>query len=243
MKKQFIRILTLIIAICLIINVGAIGVTATSDVEEYKYKEHFKKYYDSYYETTGDEFWIYYDEIYEYYSKDSTSDEQTPEFAVVYCYKGYEFTVGETVFGDYVVTSGVNYPYCLALYVITLDDYNIYTLTEAYRAGIDGMDEMLNEWFLSRPEKLPVSVSRIGDVDRDQKITVKDATVIQKYIVGLQEIKYNDVYYNISSCLKEGIVEVESLLPKLYMSDFNYDAETNIKDATAIQKYIAGIIE
>lgn len=59
----------------------------------------------------------------------------------------------------------------------------------------------------------------LGDLNSDNTIGIKDATEIQKSIVGLSELD----------------AEYQSL------GDFNADGVVDIKDATAIQKYIAGI--
>jgi len=59
----------------------------------------------------------------------------------------------------------------------------------------------------------------MGDADDDDKITVKDATAIQKHVAKIRKLS------------KTGD----------YLADFNLDGSVNIKDATAIQKYIAGI--
>lgn len=61
---------------------------------------------------------------------------------------------------------------------------------------------------------------KTGDADLDGKITVKDATQIQKHIAG--------------------IVTIDDTV--LGFADVNGDGDVNIKDATMIQKYIAGII-
>ena len=60
----------------------------------------------------------------------------------------------------------------------------------------------------------------LGDTDNDGKITVKDATLIQKAVASI--IKLDDTA---SKC-----------------ADVNADGKVNIKDATAIQKFVAHII-
>ncbi len=55
-----------------------------------------------------------------------------------------------------------------------------------------------------------------GDANCDGKVSVKDATAIQKYVAEL------------------GLVDT-------YTSDVNYDDEVTVRDATAVQKYIAGM--
>lgn len=57
--------------------------------------------------------------------------------------------------------------------------------------------------------------SLLGDVNSDDTINIKDATVIQKYLVGL------------------------SFLGSVGSADVNGDCNINVKDATLIQKYVA----
>lgn len=59
----------------------------------------------------------------------------------------------------------------------------------------------------------------MGDVNLDGRITVRDATAIQRFIAGTKE-------------LSEG---------QIFASDVNDDMRVNVKDVTAIQKHIAGI--
>ncbi len=60
----------------------------------------------------------------------------------------------------------------------------------------------------------------MGDSDADGRITVKDATLIQKHVAGL-------------ATLDEVAVGV---------SDVTADGNVNVKDATLIQKFVAGIV-
>lgn len=61
---------------------------------------------------------------------------------------------------------------------------------------------------------------KLGDVDLDGKVTIKDATLIQKYLAKM----------------------VKLTKQKNRFADFNHDGKVNIKDATAIQKFIAKIV-
>lgn len=58
-----------------------------------------------------------------------------------------------------------------------------------------------------------------GDADFDGKITIKDATVIQKHLAGIVEFSNAAIHF----------------------ADVVGDSILNIKDATAIQKYLAGL--
>ena len=59
----------------------------------------------------------------------------------------------------------------------------------------------------------------MGDVDRDQRVDVTDATAVQKHIADIEELT--------GACR--------------YLADVDDDIRVTVKDATAIQKYVAGI--
>ena len=61
----------------------------------------------------------------------------------------------------------------------------------------------------------------IGDVDLDGRISVKDATLIQKYAASLESLSVS----------------------QLVIADVDISDNVNVKDATMIQKYVAGIID
>ncbi len=71
----------------------------------------------------------------------------------------------------------------------------------------------------SKDEQDPLNEFLVGDVDLDGKITIKDATMIQKALADLLTLSY----------------ESETL------ADVDRDGIITIKDATAIQKYLADI--
>ncbi len=67
-----------------------------------------------------------------------------------------------------------------------------------------------------------------GDTNSDGKINVKDATLIQKWLVGIQAI---DLIREIGDDYMESSV----------VGDYDYDGKITVRDATAIQKTLAGI--
>lgn len=70
------------------------------------------------------------------------------------------------------------------------------------------------------PEDIPGTVLGLkGDSDKNNNVNVKDATAIQKHIVGIATID-----------------EIA-----LSLSDVDFSRDVNIKDATAIQKWVAGV--
>lgn len=84
------------------------------------------------------------------------------------------------------------------------------------------------EEFISATEKLLEAIANLklatitvllGDVDGDGKITIKDATLVQKIVAGIENHKGNSEY----------------------AADANRDDNVNVRDATEIQKHIASI--
>lgn len=61
-----------------------------------------------------------------------------------------------------------------------------------------------------------------GDCDNDGKVSVKDATCIQKYLAGISKVGF-------------------STRRRLSIADVDESESVNIKDATAIQKHCAGM--
>ncbi|MCI6653504.1 MAG: dockerin type I domain-containing protein, partial [Ruminococcus sp.] len=60
----------------------------------------------------------------------------------------------------------------------------------------------------------------IGDVNGDGQVNIRDASQIQKYILGV--VEFDD--------------------EQLAVADTNGDGEINIRDATQIQKFLLGLI-
>lgn len=237
MKK---RIVCLIFVVYLfsLFSGGSMGAYSASVVEENKYKAYFKKAYELSMPDSDNDFWEYYDEVYEYYS-DPNQENAAPDFVVAFCADGYEYTNYRFVLGEYVLNSSYFYPYTPGLFVVTPKDGKAYTLTEAYSEGIDGINEMLELW-CKNPQSAYLKTNKLHDLDGDRRITVKEATIIQKHVAELITINNNvvDVDLNVS-CPKASFPGF--YYPVVYGGDFNYDGEINIKDATAIQKYLVGL--
>ncbi|MBR2715976.1 MAG: hypothetical protein IKB73_07225 [Ruminococcus sp.] len=86
----------------------------------------------------------------------------------------------------------------------------------------DGLREMLEELNIG---------DKLGDADRDGKLTVMDATYIQMVSAGMCEYD-----------AKDDIREFYALGDAVdYISDFDRDGERTVMDATAIQMKLAGI--
>lgn len=145
----------------------------------------------------------------------------TPEIVVV---EAGESTTDEAPcinrIGKYAVANEQTYaPYGLGYFVYFPYEDKLYTLEEAYEAYPYYADIMIS--LIDYPSTGYYRL--IGNVDYDNRITIKDATRIQKRIAGCD---LGEVYRE----------ELE-----LEASDFNGDGKLNIRDATAIQKMLAHI--
>ncbi len=93
-------------------------------------------------------------------------------------------------------------------------------LSNSILESYDDLAEVLSESGIGRP---------IGDADFDMKLTVLDATYIQRVLAELCEFDTNDDisgYYDLGAGIN-------------YISDYNRDGVRNILDATVIQMHLA----
>lgn len=128
---------------------------------------------------------------------------------------------------------------------ITMDIGNVVVYSEAiysnfrYKYGVyDAVEGKFYDLFDLRREPyryeglLDVLVKQgigqlIGDMDKDGKITILDATAIQRCLAGLDDYP-RDEYYSVYDTNDNG-----------RMSDFDRDGGVSILDATAIQKIVS----
>lgn len=112
----------------------------------------------------------------------------------------------------------------------TLDNYgNVETLYATVNKSFIDLDEL----YPTLSKVAPMYMS--GDIDSDSKITIKDATLIQKYLAKIPEaldvVNDHDVGY----C----VMEVDQ---PWGLDMFGGYSEVTIKDATYIQKVVANMI-
>lgn len=119
------------------------------------------------------------------------------------------------VMGDWVVSNTGYFSHGNGFCTFVYDGESFYDIKEAWNIGLITDMSMLEDFCD------PVYVTRIGDVNRDKKIDIKDATTLQKHLAELISLP---VAYGFG-----------------YIYDYTKDGETNVKDVTAIQKYIAGL--
>ena len=212
--------------ICIILIVGlclsSIFLAGAAEVSEKgKYEQLFVERLKINLDEGGEDFGSYlYKEIYEYYSDSPTSaDEAEPDYILAFAASCLvcPIIVQETI-GEYAVVSYSDYsPYSLGYHIYVPAEDKIYTLEEAYNANIAGIDKAFTE--------SGIYAGLIGDADKNSKINIKDATLLQKH---LAKITAPMDYYG------------EYLAGMIV--DFNRDEIFNISDATAIQKHLANTV-
>ena len=225
MRKSKVKILALVMAVILLLcGVSAFG--ASGAESGYKYKDVVinKKYSYALAEpnATSPDLYLTYRELYEYYSSENTTD--TPDYVLIYLSEdNYGSMYTAHLFGDYVSNNNNwKFPFKFGYGIYLPETDELYDLTEAYAKGIDGIENVFTEAGIG---------SLVGDMDKDRKITIKDATYIQKVIAEL--LPEDDYIYGWD----------DTAPTPAYISDFNRDRQRDIKDVTAIQKYVAGIPE
>ncbi|MDO5124055.1 MAG: dockerin type I repeat-containing protein [Eubacteriales bacterium] len=225
-NKKKIAFIALVMVVALIMGVvSASGMTASELDPNNKYK-----YIDTVLSLLEDKMSSeaeieYYRERYEYYSEESLAspDEATPDYVLISISTNMAMSMPiADVYGDIIMySSSGEYPFAYGLCVYIPKTQELLGLDTAYNRGIDGIENIFTEAGVG---------SLIGDMDNDRKLTVKDATYVQKIIAGIEGFT-DDVIY---------AAEFDDTLP-CSLADFNRDGKRNINDATAIQKFVAKI--
>lgn len=166
----------------------------------------------------------YYEEIYYHYDGNGEID-----WALIdeCSYNKTKPVMYSAMYKDRILSNGGYYPFSFRYGVYDVKEDKFYSI---FGSGFDfekyeGLDEALTAYEPGIP---------LGDVDSDGVLSVMDATLIQRALVGLYEFKWNDDMSSFS------IVWYGGDGPK-YMSDYDRDGERTILDATAIQRKLAKI--
>lgn len=203
------------------------------------YADVFEEYLEPYKEDGWDDFeegWYGYDELYYYsYQKRYGSTkmfEVTPDYVLIEGSTCFADPMNfYDVFGDYIVYGGCGFPNCSNYYVYTPKDGKLYTLREAYDAGVKEIEKVFTDYGLG---------VLTGDADGDRKLTIKDATYIQKCLANYDGFKLKgEIRGHNLSVDDDGTPDPYAC----YIEDFDNNDKVNIKDATAIQKRLAKISE
>lgn len=160
-----------------------------------------------------------YKELYHHFG----GNKEFPEYVLIELAADEEKQVPcVSVFGNYLMrdlSSTFPFAHRYAVYLPMKD--SLMSLPDAYNLGVEGIEECIS--FCG-------GVELIGDMNKDGKLTVSDATFIQKQLAGL----LNDPFDTLEN-YKIGDKE----LPLGFKSDVDRDGKRTIKDATAVQKQIA----
>lgn len=174
-------------------------------------------YYDRFVEKYGQ---VYqYQELYTH-----TDSSGSPDWVVIQaCYACCDPIEYSYVIHNRVVNpGGYYYPFSggYAVYDVKADSFT--ALNETMLQKCDGLSAYVDSIGLGRP---------FGDVDNDGEVTIRDATLIQRSLVGIMELNDNVVYIG------------DFPKSQYEFSDFNTDGDTDVTDVTFIQRYLAGICD
>ncbi len=158
-----------------------------------------------------------YTELYAHYYQPNSCSAYDPDWVLVEAYvHGHEGWEVSKRIGDYAVSNSNLYsPDDLGYYIYVPAMDELYTLSEALSSENVIDAEVAFAHMGSR-------AVRIGDADGTGELNVRDATAIQKHLVGIDTpVTFGEKHTK-------------------HIFDFNQDDSVNVKDATAVQKFIAG---
>lgn len=167
----------------------------------------------------------HYSECYVHYGKDEKTGEKAPVYALIFQFPVHEQETEQTahIVNDMVFEQwykGLPFTYGYGVYVFETGEF--YDFIDVPALDLDGKTNIYK------------SVNyryRMGDNNGDYNLTIQDVTYLQKCLAELENFREDD---DITEYFNDPEREV-------YISDYNQDGVRDIKDATAMQKRIAGI--
>ena len=202
----------------------------------YRYKSRFDAIYGSHTSFNG---WVY-DEL--YYHENSRGE---TDYALVYAGdRDFEQWTAYAAVSNRVYVSETDYPFIFGLAVYDVEEGAFHSLLgNSGRYGY-GYTDLTGSEEMSKYEDLASIVDEygrggrlLGDLDKDQQISIIDVTLMQRCEAGMREYPADDLIEPIG-------VEIgpEFRYVKLtYYSDFNRDGDRDIVDTTCIQRYLVGL--
>ncbi len=216
------RMISLLLVFILAVSVAVVPAFAFSDDSVRYFRKNFTDKYVKPYDA-ADGYYFYFEQ-YHHYEDDSDPNSKI-DWVLVYA-GNMSYTdgkvkqvVGKRVFCADESSSPFVFKY--AVYDVAKDEF--YPISNELFEQYDGLYEAFHN------EKSGVAGMYIGDADMDNRLTVLDATKIQRATAQLTQYDKKDdlgTYKDLGGDLS-------------YISDFDRDGERTVLDATGIQKYIA----
>lgn len=181
------------------------------------YRNQFEAYLDSHWD---DAELLSYKEM--YYHKD-TNDET--DWVLFYASTNMEAPAFlNTIIGNRVIMrSSYGVPFSSGYGVYDVKQDTFMDAASASNNGYDGFDRIFDKIGGGR---------LIGDLDGDNKLSVIDATLIQRSLVKLSDYPADDEIVPLGGLWMYSVK---------YYSDFDRDGERDITDATKLQRYLANV--
>ena len=137
---------------------------------------------------------------------------------------------------DYCVSSPRILRPTIGLYIYDVENKKIYTFKEAEIYATDYLKDFLDN---HRNEVGHYyTVYKCGDMDLDDEVSIIDATIIQCALAQTGEFPWYDAHREQYNKEYDGTHYIAKVY---YVSDFDFDGERSVLDATAIQMHLAGI--
>lgn len=232
--KKIMALLLVSLVIVSVCTVSAYAQQATPDEpvqKEYLYHDRLIEWLGNKFIEDNDDF-LDYDELYFHYTDET---KENFDWVLIRVVSGWDLcwfgksgcNIGSRALYSY---NSIYFPADLAIYDVKNDTFR--SIVD-YRE-FDGVKEAVEELELGVP---------LGDVDSDGRITVVDATIIQKMLAGIEvRPRYSE---------KDDIIERFShwedsdggplaVYEYCYISDYDQDGVRSVLDATHIQKHLAG---
>ena len=228
MKRLFslLLILTLLLSVCSVSAFAVEGYDDNPEQPEYLYREKLIGYICGTWDKSRADVennLLYYDELLTH-----TDAEDQPDWALIRAFSNcppsnIKFGVNIGSRSIYVLGGCGMFPISgYAVYDVRNDTF--FDLGEYER--FEGLSDVVEELGLGNP---------LGDTDFDGKLTVIDATRIQKLLSGIISFERDNEN---SDLVFDSVQRSEKTW---YLSDFDRDGVRTVLDATYIQKYLAGI--
>ncbi len=142
----------------------------------------------------------------------------------VYTVDGFAYGV----FDDAILYNAESYPFDFTYGVYDVYKKTYYSITEAWDMGFTDLHDVFNHIVRTRDY-----ARQLGDVDSDDELSIIDATLIQRSMVGLYDRDQYDPMFERYTC-KFG-TKLTSL------ADYDADGEVDVIDVTYIQRALVGI--